>query len=84
MRWYLTRRIGSPNSGGEIDRAKKVRVLGSETDHLVALLHTDEGGWIAVDVGPTDTLRGIRIKTGDWIAPQEPISTIGRARSVQI
>lgn len=65
---------------GEIDRAKKVRVLGSETDHLVALLHTDEGRWMAVDLGPTDTLRGIRIKTGDWIAAQGPIGTIGKRR----
>jgi hypothetical protein len=54
---------------GRVLRTKRVRVEGTDTDILAALVETDSGRRIIVDLGPTEDLRneGVRISQGDRI-----------------
>lgn len=61
---------------GEIENAKKVRLRGTNIDHLVVLLTTDEGRQIVADLGPTKHLKEIQIKPGDEITVRGRIERI--------
>jgi hypothetical protein len=58
---------------GQVVREKEVKVKTSSKTNKVVLLKTEDGQYVAVDLGPTEQLTKVQVKSG------EPIEARGRA-----